>query len=129
MPLSEHEQRLLEQMERARYSEDPKFASSLRSNGERRTNRRRSAVGVIVALLGAGALVAGVAWAQVVVGVIGFVAMLLGSYLVVSGLGARAAAPSESTGRGASPAAPGSGGFMDRLEDRWRRRQEGDQDL
>lgn len=129
MPLSEHEQRLLEQMERALYAEDPKFASSLRSNGERRTNRRRSAVGVIVALLGAGALVAGVAWAQVVVGVIGFVAMLLGSYLVVSGLGARAATPSESKGRGASPKVPSSGGFMDRLEDRWRRRQEGDQDL
>ena len=31
MPLSEHEQRLLEQMERALYAEDPKFASTLRS--------------------------------------------------------------------------------------------------
>ena len=35
MPLSEHEQRLLEQMERALYAEDPKFASSLRSSGAR----------------------------------------------------------------------------------------------
>jgi len=30
MPLSEHEQRLLEQMEKALYAEDPKFATSLR---------------------------------------------------------------------------------------------------
>ncbi|HNE89871.1 MAG TPA: DUF3040 domain-containing protein, partial [Actinomycetota bacterium] len=30
MPLSEHEQRLLEQMERALMAEDPKFATSLR---------------------------------------------------------------------------------------------------
>ena len=32
MPLSEHEQRLLEQMERALYAEDPKFASALRGH-------------------------------------------------------------------------------------------------
>ena len=31
MPLSEHEQRLLEQMERALMAEDPKFATSLRN--------------------------------------------------------------------------------------------------
>ena len=43
MPLSEHEQRLLEQMERALYAEDPKFASSLRSAGPRPGNRRKAA--------------------------------------------------------------------------------------
>jgi hypothetical protein len=39
VPLSEHEQRLLEQMERALYAEDPKFVSSLR--GADWTARRR----------------------------------------------------------------------------------------
>ena len=31
MPLSDHEQRLLEQIERALYAEDPKFASTVRT--------------------------------------------------------------------------------------------------
>jgi hypothetical protein len=42
VPLSEHEQRLLEQMERALYAEDPKFASTLRSAGPRPGSRRRA---------------------------------------------------------------------------------------
>ena len=33
MPLSEHEQRLLEQMERQLYADDPKLASTLRGSG------------------------------------------------------------------------------------------------
>ena len=41
MPLSEHEQRLLEQMERALYAEDPKFASALRGHDLRGRYRRR----------------------------------------------------------------------------------------
>ena len=51
MPLSEHEQRLLEQMERALYAEDPKFASSLRSAGPRPGNRRKAAIGVLTLLV------------------------------------------------------------------------------
>ena len=39
VPLSENEQRLLEQMERALYAEDPKFASAMRG-----ANRRPSAM-------------------------------------------------------------------------------------
>ena len=41
MPLSEHEQRMLEQMERALYAEDPKFASALDAGGLRTYTRRR----------------------------------------------------------------------------------------
>ena len=50
MPLSEHEQRLLEQMERALYAEDPKFASSLRRSGVRQGSRKRLILGVLVVL-------------------------------------------------------------------------------
>ena len=32
MPLSEHEQQLLEQMEQALYAEDPKFASQMQGS-------------------------------------------------------------------------------------------------
>ena len=41
MPLSEHEQRMLEQMERALYAEDPKFATALEGSGLRTYTRRR----------------------------------------------------------------------------------------
>ena len=54
MPLSEHEQRLLEQMERALYAEDPKFASQLRGRDPRSNFRRRmvlAAFGLIVGVV------------------------------------------------------------------------------
>ena len=41
MPLSEHEQRLLDQIERALYQEDPKFASTVKSTDLRTHMRRR----------------------------------------------------------------------------------------
>ncbi len=139
MPLSEHEQRLLEQMERALYAEDPKFATSLQSPADRRGARRRSAIGVVGALLGAGLLVAGVAWSYVVVGVLGFVVMLAGTFFVVASVG-RARRPVSTadaagvSGASAGPVpgpskAPRRGGFMDRVEERWRRRHEGGHDL
>jgi hypothetical protein len=129
VPLSEHEQRLLEQMERALYAEDPKFATSLRSSGPRPGSRRKAVVGVLVGLAGLGLLVAGAATSFVVLGVLGFLAMLAGTVLVVAALRAPAA---EATGAAptAGPtkpaAAPKSGGFMDRVEERFRKRREGE---
>ncbi len=45
MPLSEHEQRLLDQMERALYAEDPKFATSMRNPNPLAGDKRRIALG------------------------------------------------------------------------------------
>lgn len=124
MPLSEHEQRLLEQMERALYAEDPKFASSLRSAGPRPGVRRRTVTGVLAALAGVAVLVTGAATSLVVVGVLGFVLMLVGTFLVVSAL--RSAPAETATPQRTAPAAPPKQKFMDRLDERFRRRQEGD---
>ena len=52
MPLSEHEQRLLDQIERALYQEDPKFASTVRSTDLRTHMRRRLRRAGIVFVLG-----------------------------------------------------------------------------
>jgi predicted lipid-binding transport protein (Tim44 family) len=128
VPLSEHEQRLLEQMERALYAEDPKFATSLRSSGPRPGSRRKAVVGVLVGLVGLGLLVAGAATAIIVLGVLGFLGMLAGTVLVVSALRAPAAeatAPAAGAAPKAAPA-PKSGGFMDRVEERFRKRREGE---
>jgi hypothetical protein len=53
VPLSEHEQRLLEQMERALHAEDPKFASALQGDKLRRRLRRRAALAIVGMLAGA----------------------------------------------------------------------------
>jgi hypothetical protein len=125
MPLSEHEQRLLEQMEKALYAEDPKFATSLRSSAGSRAARGRAALGVLGMLAGLGLLLAGVATTIIALGVLGFLVMLVGSVAVYSAFQTR---PEEAAATGPSaPAPPKSPGFMDRLEDRWRRRAEGGQ--
>ncbi len=125
MPLSEHEQRLLEQMEKALYAEDPKFASSLRSAPGARAARGRAALGVLAVLAGLGLLLAGVATTIIAVGVVGFVVMLVGSVGIYSAFRVRVA---DDATPAPSPAPDArsrkSPGFMDRMEDRWRRRSE-----
>lgn len=125
MPLSEHEQRLLEQMERALYAEDPQFATQLRAAGTGRAARGRAALGLLGVLVGLGLVIAGVATQLVVIGVVGFAVMLVGAvvtYGAVRGIAAPEAAAEQ------APAAPkaSSDGFMNRMEDRWRRRFDGD---
>ena len=132
MPLSEHEQRLLEQMERALYAEDPKFATSLRSASSGRVSRGRAALGVLVLIAGVGVLLIGAIIPMIPLGVAGFAVMVIGAALAYSGLRAGPATAS-ATGEGDAPAAPAGkagrkaprgDGLMNRLEDRWRRRRE-----
>ena len=61
MPLSEHEQRLLDQIERALYAEDPKFASTVRGGRLRKPTRRRRLQGVALFVVGLVLLVLGIA--------------------------------------------------------------------
>ncbi|MER6925576.1 DUF3040 domain-containing protein, partial [Streptomyces spiralis] len=76
MPLSEHEQRMLEQMERALYAEDPKFASALEGSGLRTYTRRRVYQAVAGFLVGIALLMAGVIVPYYWVSVVGFLVML-----------------------------------------------------
>lgn len=125
MPLSDHEQRLLEQIERALYAEDPKFASSVRTTDLRTHYRRRlirSAIGFVVGLA---ILMAGVVTQAfyLVVGVVGFLVMLGFALLGVS---AWRKLTGSRPGRAPGPAAPQRPSVMERFEERWRRRREGD---
>ena len=127
MPLSEHEQRQLEQIERALYADDPKFAQAVRAKDPRVHYKRRIVEAAIGFLLGVGLLLAGVVSKLTVVGVAGFVVMLacsmwaLSSWRHMSG-GAATRGPARE--RRARPAAGPKTRFMERLEERWRRRQE-----
>ena len=91
MPLSEHEQRLLDQIERALYAEDPKFASTVRGGRLRKPTRRRRLQGVAVFVVGLVLLVVGVAVPQLwlassfpVISVVGFLVMLGGAVVAVT---------------------------------------------
>ncbi|MGH3123372.1 MAG: DUF3040 domain-containing protein, partial [Streptosporangiaceae bacterium] len=76
MPLSEHEQRQLEQIEQALYAEHPRFARAVRASDPRVHYRRRVVYAAIGFLIGLGLLVAGVAAKEPWLGVAGFVVML-----------------------------------------------------
>jgi hypothetical protein len=131
MPLSDHEQRMLDQIESALYAEDPKFASSVRggSLGGTSTRRRLQGVGLFVA--GLAMLVAGVAVKATmiagfpVLSVVGFVTMFAGVVFAVTGRATQVNRDSGATGgRGRPPRrGKGAGGSLsDRMEDRFRRR-------
>lgn len=120
MPLSEQEQRLLDEMERHLMRNDADVVSA--SSGGGTLSYRNVVYGTILVLVGIGALIVGVATQLVVVGVIGFLAMIGGVIAAVTP-GKR---PAGETARPERPAPTRSGAsFMDRMNERWDRRQEG----
>ena len=126
MPLSEHEQRMLEQMERALYAEDPKFATALEGSGLRTYTRRRVYQAVAGFLVGIALLMAGMVAKQVWLSVVGFLVMLGCAVLAVTGW-RKAPKPGEQPSGG--PQAPRGQGrqrrsMMDRIEQRWQRRRD-----
>lgn len=128
MPLSEHEQRLLEQMERALHAEDPKFASALQGADLRALFRRRALLAVIGFVVGLGLLVAGVVVSLVALSVAGFVVMLGCAWLAYASW-RRIPAPGEivPVARRKVRAAAGKAGrapTMRRFEERWQRRRD-----
>ncbi|WP_245177562.1 DUF3040 domain-containing protein [Geodermatophilus sp. DF01-2] len=83
VPLSEHEQRLLEQIERALVDDDPKFASSVRSGDRRSKARRKLQLGALLVLVGMAVLVGGAVIPSVPLGVLGFLVAFGGLALAV----------------------------------------------
>ncbi|WOC13736.1 DUF3040 domain-containing protein [Gordonia sp. MP11Mi] len=59
MPLSEHEQRMLDEIESALYAEDPKFASSVTKQRVGRPTARRRLIASLGFLIGLAMLVGG----------------------------------------------------------------------
>ena len=123
MALSDHEQRLLEQMERALYAEDPKFATSLRSTSMARGSRGKAALGVLVVFAGIAVLITGMATQSTPVGIAGFAAMMVGAFLTYAAFKAPAVAVDQTETAAPTKATASKTSFMDRVEDRWRRRQ------
>ncbi|GLW97293.1 DUF3040 domain-containing protein [Microtetraspora sp. NBRC 16547] len=123
MPLSEHEQRLLDQIEQALYAEDPKWANAVRISDPRGHYKRRLVKASIGFVLGIVLLMVGVVANNIWLGVAGFVVMLatclwgLSSWKRMNGFGGESPGVAQPRGR-----RPQRRGFMDRMEERWRRR-------
>ncbi|MEV6825801.1 DUF3040 domain-containing protein [Amycolatopsis sp. NPDC051102] len=132
MPLSEHEQRLLDQIERELYAEDPKFASTVRGTRLRRPARRRRIQGIALFVVGVALLVLGVVVPQFrvadipLISVLGFLVMFFGVMMAVTSIRHGA----DGDGRGGGAGARGGkqqgrrSSFTQRMEERFRQRFE-----
>jgi hypothetical protein len=132
MPLSEHEQRLLDQIERELYAEDPKFASTVRGTRLRRPARRRRIQGIALFVVGVALLVLGVVVQQFrvadipLISVLGFLVMFFGVLMAVTSI--RHGADSDGKGGGSGSRGGKQSGrrssFTQRMEERFRQRFE-----
>jgi hypothetical protein len=121
VPLSDHEQRLLDEIEQALYAEDPKFAASVRSVRRRSRTRRAVVLCVLGVVAGLALVLVGLVTNLIALSVVGFVLVV-----AACGYGAQVI-----RGRGrASESPPSAGesrpvrqsGLKNRMEERLRRR-------
>lgn len=113
MPLSEHEQRLLDEMERSLYHNEADDVTTV-GGGRARPNYTAIALGIIAGVIGIALLLVGVVSRLPVIGLVGFAVMFAGAMLAI-------APPRRLTAPRASRRRPG---FMDSLNDRWERRND-----
>jgi uncharacterized membrane protein YecN with MAPEG domain len=122
MALSEHEQRLLDQIEQALYAEDPKFAANVRSVRRHTLRRRWIPISVLGVLAGLALVLVGLVAKQVAISVVGFV-LIVAACAYAAGMLNRKATPTDITkGKLAPRAQVRQQGIRSRMEDRLRRR-------
>ncbi len=138
MPLSEHEQRQLEQIEQALYREDRRLVRLVRSSDPHVHYRRRVVEALVGLALGAAMVAVGIILPLIGLAAGGFVVLLLCGIWALNSwrqmatvtlgggpangpVGKRRSRRSRRGGRGH----PARGSMMERFDERWRRRQEG----
>jgi hypothetical protein len=137
VPLSEHEQRQLEQIERALRAGDPRFADAVHAADPRVHYKRRVIAAAPGFLIGGGLLLAGVVINVIPIAVAGFAVMLactmwaVTSYRRMTGITTghvpaqdRGSGKKRRAAKGRRAGGQAGSGLMGRLEERWRRRQE-----
>jgi hypothetical protein len=120
MPLSEHEQRLLDEMERSLYHNEADDVTTV-GGGRARPNYTAIALGIIAGVIGIALLLVGVVSRLAVIGLVGFVIMFAGALLAIAPPRRLSMDRSGTTGSARKPS------FMDSLNDRWDRRSDGDE--
>lgn len=134
MPLSDYEQRQLEQIGQALRASDPRFADAIRAANPRVHYRRRIIGAALGFLIGVGLLLAGVVANVIAMAVAGFVVMLACSLWAVTSdrrMTGNATAKARRSGtmrraaNGRQAGKQAGSGLLGRLEERWRHRQQG----
>ncbi|MFD5225846.1 DUF3040 domain-containing protein [Microbacterium sp. NPDC058342] len=127
MPLSEQEQRMLDEMERHLLQHDADVVTA--PSGDRALSYRNLIYGALLLLVGVGGLVAAVATGDrlgpvgsIILGVVAFLAMLGGAMLAFTPV--RRASSTEAPDARPRGPKPRDTSFMDRMNDRWDRRQD-----
>jgi hypothetical protein len=118
---------MLEQMERALYAEDPKFATALEGSGLRTYTRRRVYQAVAGFLVGIALLMAGMVAQQIWISVAGFLVMLGCAVLAVTGWRKAPRQGEHHPGHDSGPAGRSRRrrqSVMNRIEERWQRRRD-----
>ncbi|QKT07588.1 DUF3040 domain-containing protein [Gordonia sp. X0973] len=126
MPLSEHEQRMLDQIENALYADDPKFASTVQRSALGGGRRRLQAIALFIlglALL-IGGIVAGVHIGGFpILSLIGFLVMFgAGLWALRGGRGKPSLKSVDGGAGGTARAKTPSRSFSERMEDRFNKR-------
>lgn len=132
VPLSEHEQRMLDQIESALYADDPKFASSVRKTGAS-DGRRPTTLVVVLGIVGVALLVGGLALdfkpgGFPVLSLVGFLVMFAAGVIAMRSAPAKGprlvkdANSPRTTGGGRTSSKASGQTYSSRMEDRFRRR-------
>ena len=109
MPLSDREKRLLDEMEAALLTEDPRLVSAL-SAGPVSPARNRIMIGAGLVLLGLATLFGGLVSKVTPIGILGFLIALSGVISAISSFAPKARAPKKARSRSTLSA---------RMEKRW----------
>ena len=134
MPLPEHEQRQLQQIEQALYRDDPKFGRRMRAIDPRVHYERKLMQALPGVVIGAGLFVAGAVTHRVYLEAAGVVIVLLSLAWAVVTWRRYVARARPARSRAGTKTAKGTkhrpgqtrrARMMERMEERWRRRQEG----
>lgn len=123
MPLSDHEQKLLDQIEQALYADDPKFAASVRTARTKSRTRRAVLLSAIGVVGGLALVLVGLVTNIIALSVVGFVFVVSACGWAAQMLHGRkedVTASAAAAPRGASERH--GGGLRNRMEDRLRRR-------
>ena len=116
MPLSEHEQKLLNQMEQALITEDPRFASTFRGSikNVNLKSGRTANIGIVILgiISGVISLIAGVSMSQPVIGLVGFIVVVFALSSIFSSKSPGQKVPQNQQVKNRKS-------FMQGLEDRW----------
>ena len=134
MPLPEHEQRQLQEIEQALYRDDPKFARLMRAGDPWVHHERKLMRALLGVVIGAGLLSAGAVTHRVYLEAAGAVIVLLSlvwaavswrRYVARVRPARSRAGTKTATGTKHQPGQTRRARMMKRMAERWRRRQEG----